>query len=157
MDIVNIIIAVFFFGVLGCIYSYWNERITQVKSNPKYSAMYRSSITESRELGRFIKERGEETGTSLALETAVEINSQLKESGCSTHSERVGVLKACARASQLGNIEKGECVDFFAFVRLCHLKGCHVVVRQMGEEDLPRIEDKKRIIKEYRTGELKCK
>ena len=133
MTMIYILIAtVWLVGVMW-IYSYWVERIHKLKNTPKYTIHNKHSISQMSEFGQFLSERGEDM--------------EVKERCYDSESYK----------STFRDIFLGESAAAFVLVRKCHLQGCEIVIRQMGEEDLFRLEDKDKVIKEYRTGDFKRK
>lgn len=124
-------IIVWAVGVMW-ICAYWGERIHKLKNSPKYTTHHWNSISQTLEFGDFLKERGEDM--------------DVKERSHNSSSYE----------STYRDIFLGESVAAFALVRKCHLQGCEIILRQMGEEDLSE-DEKKKVIKEYRTGVFRKK
>lgn len=107
------------------------ERIHKLKNSPKYTTHNRHSLSQASEFGQFLSERGEDM--------------DVKERCHDSESYK----------STFRDIFLGESAAMFVLIRKCHLQGCEIVLRQMGEDDLSGKE--KKVIKEYRTGDFSRK
>ena len=92
---------------------------------PTHTSPYTDdAIEQAREISRFLLERGDAAGVPLS------------------EFSRTGLFNPTWK------MNSGRSYDIIALIRLCHLLGCEIVIRQVGTNDLERAEHTPEVLAE---------